>query len=46
MLKNLLQTVAYQRRILEEEALSAAEQDRVQGTLDDLTDTLRTVLCL
>ena len=46
MLINLLRALSYQKRMLAEEALSAAAQDSVQSTVDDLTETLRTVLCL
>ena len=46
VLINLLRALSYQKRMLAEEALSAAAQDSVQSTVDDLTETLRTVLCL
>ena len=43
---NLLRALSYQKRMLSEAALSAAAQDSLQATVDDLTETLRTVLCL
>ena len=43
---NLLRALSYQKRMLAEAALSAAAQESVQGIVDDLTETLRTVLCL
>ena len=46
MLINLLRALSYQKRMLAEAALSAAAQDSLQSTVDDLTETLRTVLCL
>ena len=46
IIRNLLRVVAYQRRILVEEPLTTSEQGRVQATVDNLTDSLRTILCL
>ena len=43
---NLLRALSYQKRMLAEAALSAAAQDSLQATVDDLSETLRTVLCL
>ncbi len=43
---NLLRALSYQKRMLAEAALSAAAQESAQSTVDDLTETLRTVLCL
>ena len=46
IIRNLLRVVAYQRRISVEEPLTTSEQGRVQATVDNLTDSLRTILCL
>lgn len=46
VLLNLLRTLAYYRYKAETEVLSPIAADCLQGTVQDLSDSLRTILCL
>lgn len=46
VLLNLARTLAYQKRRLAEEVLPPAVEERVQASVQDASDTLRTILCL
>lgn len=45
-LQNLARSLAYAQRTLAEEPLSPRSRERAQGAVDDLSDALRTILCL
>ena len=45
-LQNLARSLAYAQRTLAEEPLSPRGRERAQGVVDDLSDSLRTILCL
>lgn len=45
-LLNLSRTLAYHKRTLREEPLTLAEAEQQQHLVNDISDALRTVLCL
>ena len=45
-LLNLSQTLAYHKRTLAEEPLTLAEAEQQQHLVNNISDTLRTILCL
>lgn len=45
-LQNLARSLAYAQRTLAEQPLSPRSRQRAQGNVDNLSDTLRTILCL
>ncbi len=46
VLVNLLRSLAWHRRMAAEALLAPSEQERFAATVADLSDTLRTLLCL
>ena len=45
-LQNLARSLAYAQRTIREEPLSPRSREQAQGVVDDLSETLRTILCL
>ena len=46
ILTNLVRTLAFQKRTMNQEPLAGTTAEQLQCTINDISDTLRTILCL